>query len=216
MSTKVKKILTISIASVCLLGFVLLLILVASKYNFKIDRLGEWFFARRNKFFTGFFKYFTYLGSVYFFAFLALLLLAFTKNKRVGLIAILNLIASSACVVVVKFIIRRDRPIYMAVSETGFSFPSAHALISIAFYGLMIFLVLKYLKHKPLKIILTILLSVVIILLGLSRIYLGVHYTSDVFAGFLLGGLILAVNILLYDWMFNFKFKKQNQSNDNN
>ena len=59
-------------------------------------------------------------------------------------------------------------------------------MISMAFYGFLIYLSIKYLKNKKMKIVLITFLSILIILIGISRIYLGVHYTSDVIAGFMI------------------------------
>lgn len=66
----------------------------------------------------------------------------------------------------------------------GYSFPSGHSMISAAFYGFLIYLIYKKVKNKKLKITLIIVLSILIVSIGISRIYLGVHYTSDVLAGF--------------------------------
>ena len=84
-----------------------------------------------------------------------------------------------------KLFFSRPRPVdLMIVEEKGYSFPSGHSMISMAFYGFIIFLIWKYLKNKKLKWLYTILLGILIVLVGTSRIYLGVHYASDVLAGF--------------------------------
>ena len=87
--------------------------------------------------------------------------------------------------IVLKQIVQRPRPTeYRIVNETGYSFPSGHSMVSMAFYGFLIYLIYKYVKNKYLKIGLITFLSILIISIGISRIYLGVHYTSDVMAGF--------------------------------
>lgn len=70
--------------------------------------------------------------------------------------------------------------------QVGYSFPSGHSMVSMAFYGFLIYLIYNNIKNKYIKWILICSLSILIILIGISRIYLGVHYTSDVLAGFLL------------------------------
>lgn len=86
---------------------------------------------------------------------------------------------------VLKNIVERPRPIgYRLIDETGYSFPSGHSMISTAFYGLIIYLIWKNVRNTKLKYISCILLALLILLIGISRIYLGVHYASDVIGGF--------------------------------
>lgn len=87
-----------------------------------------------------------------------------------------------------KMIFHRDRPLSpLLQAAQGYSFPSGHATMSITFYGLIIFLVWQNVKSVLLKWTLTILLVLLIIFIGTSRVYLRVHYASDVLAGFCIG-----------------------------
>lgn len=87
-----------------------------------------------------------------------------------------------------KMIFHRDRPLSpLLQAAQGYSFPSGHATMSITFYGLIIFLVWQNVKSVLLKWTLTILLGLLIIFIGVSRVYLRVHYASDVLAGFCVG-----------------------------
>lgn len=97
-----------------------------------------------------------------------------------------------------KFILQRPRPTeYRIIDETGYSFPSGHSMLSMAFYVFIIYLIYKNVKNKYLKITLITILSLLILMIDISRIYLGVHYTSDVCAGFLISAsyLIIYINI---------------------
>jgi membrane-associated phospholipid phosphatase len=84
---------------------------------------------------------------------------------------------------------------YRIIEETGYSFPSGHSMISMAFYGYIIYLIYKYVKNKYIKWISIVLLSILICSIGISRIYLGVHYTSDVLGGFLISVSYLVIYI---------------------
>lgn len=98
---------------------------------------------------------------------------------------------------ILKVLFHRQRPMLEhLVPVTGLSFPSGHAMISYAFYGLIIYLVWLNIKNKYLKYVVTILLGLLILLIGISRIYLGVHYPSDVLAGFAAGSFWLIACIL--------------------
>ncbi len=108
------------------------------------------------------------------------------KNKKTSIFVWINLISITILNQVLKFILHRPRPTdFRIIEESGYSFPSGHSMASMAFYGFLIYLIYKNVKNTYLKWGLITLLSVLIALIGLSRIYLGVHYTSDVIAGFL-------------------------------
>ena len=98
---------------------------------------------------------------------------------------------------IIKLIVRRKRPsnTFILTNETSYSFPSGHSMMSIIFYGLIIYYVCKFVKNKKIKILLTSVLSAIILLVGLSRIYLGVHYATDVLGGYLFGIIYLILFI---------------------
>lgn len=144
-------------------------------------------------------KFITNLGSSYVLIMITLLMILFIRNRCYGVLVGINLGVVVILNNLLKIIIRRSRPIDISlISETGYSFPSGHAMVSMAFYGFMIYLIYKKLKNKWLKWSLIILNIILIVLIGMSRIYLGVHYPSDVIAGFLVGiaYLILYTNIV--------------------
>lgn len=118
---------------------------------------------------------------------ITLILIIAIKNKKIKIAIALNIIIEPILNTTLKNIFARPRPIdYRLIEETGYSFPSGHSMASMAFYGLLIYLIYKNVKNKYLKWTLILVLSVLIILIGFSRIYLGVHYTSDVLGGFLI------------------------------
>jgi len=97
-----------------------------------------------------------------------------------------------------KNLYHRPRPLLPLVSASGLSFPSGHAMISASFYGLLIYLVQIHVRrHRLLRWALTAGLGLLIPLIGLTRIYLNVHYASDVLAGFAAGLVWLLVAIPL-------------------
>ena len=101
---------------------------------------------------------------------------------------------------------RPDDPVYRAAM--GFSFPSGHAMSAMTFYGLLIYLVWKNVDNLTIKWILTILLIIFIHLIGFSRIYLRVHYASDVIGGFSLGLIWLVLSLWVMHRLENFTRKK--------
>ena len=131
-----------------------------------------------------FWKSITFLASPTFIIIALIFLIIFIKNKIFSFLIFINTINVFLLNQGLKLIFSRPRPEFKLIEEAGFSFPSGHAMISLSFYGFLIFIIWHMnLKHKNL---LTILLVILIILVGFSRVYLGVHYPSDVLAGFVL------------------------------
>lgn len=135
-------------------------------------------------------KFITNFGGVLWLIVLTITLfivLSIFKNKLMGFFIVLNLALSAALNQLLKHIVQRPRPTeYRLIDESGYSFPSGHSMVSTAFYGLFIYLIFKNVKNKYIKWGSIVFLSILIISIGVSRIYLGVHYTSDVLAGFLI------------------------------
>jgi len=96
----------------------------------------------------------------------------------------------SLLVVVLKVVIRRDRPFmeYTRFDAAGFSYPSGHAMMAVIFYGMLAYLLIRAVHMERLRVAIVCVTVFVILVIGLSRVYLGVHYISDVAAGFA-GGL---------------------------
>lgn len=110
------------------------------------------------------------------------------------------LLLSSLSNVALKEVINRARPtIEHLVTVYTLSYPSGHAMSAMGFYGFLIFLVMRYEMATLLRMVLVVLLAFMIFSIGISRIYLGVHYPSDVLAGFI-GGLIwVALCAIIFD-----------------
>jgi len=143
-------------------------------------------------------KVITNMGSAAVLISINAIILIFVKNKKIGLSLLGNLCLITILNQLGKFVFQRPRPIYKLIEEVGYSFPSGHSMISMAFYGYLIYIIYKYIKNKYIKYSLMTFLSLIIILIGLSRIYLGVHYVSDVAGGFLfsISYLIVYTNIM--------------------
>ena len=142
----------------------------------------------------------TSLGSALFLIGAILLLYILNKNKIYSYLAIINIVIIFILNNIIKFIIQRPRPSgYNLVIENNYSFPSGHAMVSTAFYGFLIYLIYKKITDKKLKYFLITLLSLIIILIMISRIYLGVHYLSDTLAGFSLSIIYLMIFTTIID-----------------
>ena len=132
-------------------------------------------------------KFITNLGSATFLILVAMLSVLLIKNKKIGISVCSNLAVAAVLNFLLKNILQRPRPTeFRIIDENGYSFPSGHSMVSMAFYGFIIYLIYKYVKKDNIKWPLIILLGALILFIGVSRIYLGVHYTSDVLGGFLI------------------------------
>lgn len=151
---------------------------------------------------TSFFKLVTKLCNTKFIIGATLLILIFVKNRKISSVLALNVILTSGINFLIKHIFLRPRPVGLKlIKQGGYSFPSGHSMMAVAFYGILIYIVSKSNWNKRIKIVLSSLLTILILLIGISRIYLGVHFASDVLAGFAISisYLIIFISIVFKD-----------------
>ena len=173
---------------ICLIGFCALAEDVFNKEIMKGDIIGYKIISTFliSDFATPIAKFITNFGGAIFLVIATITLFIVIKNKKIGISILSNLAIVTVLNQLIKRILQRPRPTeYRIIEETGYSFPSGHSMVSMAFYGYFIYLIYKYVKNKYVKWISIVLLSILICTIGVSRIYLGVHYTSDVLGGFL-------------------------------
>lgn len=137
-------------------------------------------------------KLFSYLASSWvliIISAIAYFFLKFYKKKTLyANIIIINMVVSTFLDGLFKVMFHRGRPdILRLVTANGYSFPSGHSMIGLAFYGLLLYLLFRSVSSKVKKFWITFGFVGLIIAIGVSRIYLGVHYASDVLAGFSFG-----------------------------
>ena len=172
---------------VAALVFVWLLGEVASGEIMRLDTLAYELFVERlrSDALTPFMEAFTSLASVVVLAVMAAVIAALAPGKAPGWCVAVNLVCVVLLNTVLKVIVQRPRPDgFRLISETGYSFPSGHSMVSMAFFGLLIWMVWRYHRKDIMRIVWCVVFGLVIAMVGISRIYLGVHYASDVLAGF--------------------------------
>ncbi|MBR2840468.1 MAG: phosphatase PAP2 family protein [Bacilli bacterium] len=139
-----------------------------------------------NNIFTSFLKFVTFFGGEYAIILVIVLSFILIKNKRYSFCILLDGVFIVLLNYIVKNLFMRDRPFdLMIIKEDGYSFPSGHSMVSAGIYGFLIYLIWKSNFSKKIKIIFTVCLLTLILLIGISRIYLGVHFPTDVLAGYL-------------------------------
>lgn len=151
----------------------------------------------KSDFLTVFYKFITEFASIFIILLISLIFLF--VFKKYGVFLIINAFNILILNTVLKLIFMRDRPFdLMIISEDGYSFPSGHAMAALGFYGFIIYIIYHLNLSKRIKYLFIILLGILIFLIGLSRIYLGVHYASDVIAGYMasLSYLIIYITIV--------------------
>lgn len=165
--------------------------------------IAQYFLSMRSDFLTMIMKSVTFLGDAKFvIATLAVILFFLTLVKKYVYSTALVLATVGVFITSLLFkdIFSRPRPQgHQLVIENGFSFPSGHAIIAIALYGMLAYFLIKYFKNKYAKIAAGIIGFTVIAAIGVSRVYLGVHWPSDVIGSYIFGGFWLAILIYLLE-----------------
>ena len=183
--------------------FVLLAILmVTGNLQWFDDPIREWVYSIRNPALTEVLKVITYMGNWQTITLLCIVLLLFRKTRlRYGVPVSAGAIFVTIFNRIIKLIFKRPRPeeSLHLIEEGGYSFTSGHSITSMVVFGLLIYLVRKYVRNRKAANILTAALAVPWIFIGLSRIYMGVHFPSDVLAGWALGAAVLVGIIVIVE-----------------
>ena len=188
---------TIILVTITTLLFILLSYAVSSNKTNYIDALiHSYLIDIRNNNLTSILLFITNLGGATFLIILSTILFIIIKKKKIPLYIFMNLTCAFLTNEITKSIFTRSRPIGInLIDETGFSYPSGHSMVSLSFYGFITYLLLKNCKNNSIKTIIIISSIALISLIGFTRIYLGVHYLSDVIGGFLLATIYLNLYI---------------------
>ena len=150
--------------------------------------------------------FFTFLGKHQFLIPANLILIFYflliTKQNWFSIRVITIAISSLVLMLLLKQLFQRKRPLSpLLKAAKGLSFPSGHAIMAVTFYGLLIYILQHTIDISWLKWVVTFLIIALIILIGFSRIYLRVHYASDVLGGFIIGLLWLLISLAILKWL---------------
>jgi len=166
----------------------------------------------RNTELTTFFFWITLLGKskIILLFTIATISVLWLWKKQSYIIPLLISVAGSAIFTFIgKIIFHRARPDVAIYHESSFSFPSGHATIAIAFYGFLTYLLIRNSKKWRYKINIFFASFIMVLLIGFSRLYLGVHYVSDIWGGYLAGSIWLIIAISLSEYLLSKKQQKE-------
>ncbi len=169
--------------------------------------LSDFIVSIRNDNFNLFFKIITECGGTIFLIVLSIIFLIIFRKNKDGIFIASNLAGVALISQIFKFIVKRDRPVNGLILESGFSFPSGHSTVNVCFYGFLIYLIIRKVNNKLYRCLFIGLIILLIMLIGFSRLYLGVHYLSDVLAGISLGLSCLFITIYFYQKYNNLQVK---------
>lgn len=197
------------------IGFGLIVLFISNKKIVSFDdRISEYIQSLNSAVLTNIMKLFTFIGSgsvIAVIVIIALILFYAILRHRSELVLLIGVVVGSALLnVVLKIIFHRARPtINRLIEVSGYSFPSGHSMAAFTLYGILSFLLWKHISSYQGRTLLIIVSVLMIAMIGISRIYLGVHYPSDVLGGFLVSGIWLILSIWTFQKYQDRKFYKQ-------
>jgi undecaprenyl-diphosphatase len=217
MNLKIQLTRAFFISLLCAIGFGLIALLISDNKTVNFDNSISSFIHNFNTpVLTSIMKFFTFIGSGAVIAVIVVLMMILFYNvlkHRTELILFMGILVGSALLnVLLKTIFHRARPIINRIIDVnGYSFPSGHAMAAFTLYGILTFLLWKHTPSYWGRSLLILCSAFMIIMIGVSRIYLGVHYPSDVIGGFLASGSWLILSI----WTYQRYLERRNTSEEN-
>ena len=198
------------ISLVSLIGFSCIAVLISGQKIIQFDQTVISFIQGfESPTLTSIMKFFTYIGSfsvVVVIAIIAFLFLYFVLKHRIELVLFGTVILGTPIInQMLKQFFHRARPdLHRLIEIGGYSFPSGHAMNAFAVYGILAFLLWRHIPTRLGRTVLIMISTIFILMIGTSRIYLGVHYPSDIIGGYFASGFWLAISI----WFFQ-KYKEK-------
>nr|WP_269054464.1 phosphatase PAP2 family protein [Paenibacillus tundrae] len=192
------------VAAGCLIAFVSIALSISDNQIHTFDdTLIGWIQGMESPGMTRCMQLFTWIGSevpVVVITILAMLVLyIYLRHKRELLFLACVIAGSTLLNALIKLVFQRARPTINRIIEvSGYSFPSGHSMAAFSLYGGLAFLIWKHVPTATGRVLMIIVSAIFILTIGMSRIYLGVHYPSDVVGGYFLSGCWLAVCIWFY------------------
>lgn len=184
-----------AIAGILIFTVILALVTAGKTVAFD-DTVRFFFYDIRNENLTIAAKAITYLGNWESITVLCIILLILKPTRMTyGFPVSIGAILVTVLNKTIKVVVARPRPdeIYRLIQEGGFSFSSGHSITSMFVFGMLIYLVRTNVENRTVANVLTAVFLIPMIFIGLSRIYLGVHYPTDVLAGWCLGITVIMV-----------------------
>lgn len=201
------------ISVISLIGFSLMAIVISLKDILAFDRVIMSFIqGLETPSLTAIMKFFTLMGSFKMIALIAIIVIIFLyivlKHRSELILFTIVIIGARILNRFLKEFFQRTRPDFHRLIEIGgYSFPSGHAMNAMAAFGILTFLLWRHILSRRGRTFLIVLSSLFILMTGISRIYLGVHYPSDIIAGYLASGFWVAMAIWIYQ-----KYKEKRQA----
>lgn len=185
MMNKIKKISKWIVCGIGILIFATIVVMLLTNNVTSLDNsIYNIIISSKSDVMTMFMTVITMMCNTEFIIVATLLLVLLIKNKKIGGMIASNVVLCSVINTIIKHIFLRPRPVGIKLIEQGgYSFPSGHSMMAVAFYGLLIYIIWNTKWKNVWKIFTTTLLVILILLIGISRIYVGVHFASDVIAG---------------------------------
>lgn len=181
---------------ISLLVFILITILVKyTKFFISLNLyINSLFSFIENSFFINFSKFIAVVFDTTTIVVISLILSIYLwkeYSKKEAIFFSLVMLSDAVILFILKLLLKIPRPISKFITETDFSFPSGHATTAVVFFSLLTYLIIK--KYKNFKF-----LSIfMILLIVFTRLYLGIHWFSDILAGIALGIFILTLSIII-------------------
>ncbi|MFT9486873.1 MAG: phosphatase PAP2 family protein [Tepidibacillus sp.] len=172
-----------------------------------------WVQSLENSYLTEVMKFFTWIGStkivIAIIIITSIILYVLLKHRIELVFFVIVIIGSTVLNNLLKVIFHRERPtIHRIIEETGYSFPSGHSMAAFTLYAMISFLLWKHLRSRFGRGLMILFATVMILLIGISRIYLGVHFPSDVLGGYLASGVWFTLSVMIYQWYLERRAKR--------